>query len=167
MLGSFSKTVVPSFRIGWIVAPEKILDKLIIAKQASDLHTNYLSQRIIAQYISDYNFDDHIMHICERYGGQCEAMINAIKKNFPEGVGYTEPEGGMFLWITLPEGISSMELFDIAIKHKVAFVPGNPFYTYDVKSTNNLRLNFSCVDEKTIEIGIERLSQAISDLLHR
>jgi 2-aminoadipate transaminase len=165
LLGSFSKTVVPSFRIGWIVAPEKILDKLIIAKQASDLHTNYLSQRIIAKYIEDYDFDAHIKHICERYGGQREAMINAIKKNFPEGVGYTEPEGGMFLWITLPEGISSMELFDLAIKHKVAFVPGNPFYTYDVKSTNNLRLNFSCVDEKMIEVGMQRLAMAITELL--
>jgi 2-aminoadipate transaminase len=166
LLGSFSKTVVPSFRIGWIVATEKILDKLIIAKQASDLHTNYLSQRIIAQYVSDYDFEGHIQHICDRYGRQRDAMITAIKENFPPGVGYTLPEGGMFLWITLPEGISSMELFELAIKHKVAFVPGNPFYTYDIKVTNNLRLNFSCVDEKTIEIGIRRLAQAISELLN-
>lgn len=166
LLGSFSKTIVPSFRIGWIVAPENILDKLIIAKQASDLHTNYLSQRIIAQYVADYDFDGHIQHICERYGRQREAMIKAIRKNFPEGVEYTLPEGGMFLWITLPKDISSMELFDLAIKHKVAFVPGNPFYTYDVKVTNNLRLNFSCVDEKMIEIGIQRLTKAIRELLN-
>lgn len=165
LLGSFSKTVVPSFRIGWIVAPEKILDKLIIAKQASDLHTNYLCQRIIAQYIADYNFNDHIQLIRERYGAQRDAMINAIRKNFPEGVGYTEPEGGMFLWITLPEGISSIELFEVAIKNKVAFVPGNPFYTYDIKVTNNLRLNFSSVDEKMIETGIQRLAKAINEVL--
>jgi len=165
LLGSFSKTVVPSFRIGWIAAPENILDKLIIAKQASDLHTNYLCQRIIAQYVADYDFDGHIQYICKQYGQQRDAMINAIKENFPEGVGYTLPEGGMFLWITLPEGISSMELFDVAIKHKVAFVPGNPFYTYDVKVTNNLRLNFSCVDEKMIETGIQRLTKAINELL--
>ncbi len=165
LLGSFSKTVVPSFRIGWIVATEEILDKLIIAKQASDLHTNYLCQRIIAQYIIDYNFDAHIQLICERYGGQRNAMINAIRKYFPEGVEYTEPEGGMFLWITLPEGISSIQLFEAAIKNKVAFVPGNPFYTYDIKDTNNLRLNFSSVDEKMIEIGIQRLAESINEVL--
>jgi len=165
LLGSFSKTIVPSFRIGWIVAPEEILDKLIIAKQASDLHTNYLSQRIIAQYIEDYDFNAHIQLIRERYGSQRNAMINAIRKNFPEGVGYTEPEGGMFLWITLPQGMSSMELFEQAIKNKVAFVPGNPFYTYDIKDTNNLRLNFSCVDEAMINTGIERLAEAIHEVI--
>jgi 2-aminoadipate transaminase len=156
---------VPSFRIGWIVATEHILDKLIIAKQASDLHTNYLSQRIIAQYITDYDFDAHIRHICERYGSQRDAMIEAIRINFPEGVGYTKPEGGMFLWITLPEDISSLDLFESAVGHKVAFVPGNPFYTYDVKTTNNLRLNFSCVDEKMIETGMLRLTRAINEVL--
>jgi 2-aminoadipate transaminase len=165
LLGSFSKTVVPSFRIGWIVAPENILDKLIIAKQASDLHTNYLCQRIIARYIDDYDFDAHIQHICRQYGSQRDAMINAIRKNFPDGVDFTQPEGGMFLWITLPEGLSSMDLFESAIRNKVAFVPGNPFYTYDVKTTNNLRLNFSCVDENMIETGILRLAEAINEIL--
>lgn len=165
LLGSFSKTIVPSFRIGWIVAPDVIMDKLIIAKQASDLHTNYLCQRIIATYIADNDFDAHIQLIRERYGKQRDAMISAIKHNFPSDVNYTVPEGGMFLWVTLPEGLSSMELFDIAIKHKVAFVPGNPFYTYDIEATNNLRLNFSCVDEATIEKGILRLADAINELL--
>lgn len=167
LLGSFSKTVVPSFRIGWIAAPENILDKLIIAKQASDLHTNYLSQRIITQYIRDYDFEEHIQKICKRYGSQRDAMIGAIKKYFPEGVDFTEPEGGMFLWVTLPEGLSSMELFDSAIRHKVAFVPGNPFYTYDIKTTNNLRLNFSCVDEQMIEVGIRRLAEAIHEVFEK
>jgi 2-aminoadipate transaminase len=92
-------------------------------------------------------------------------MINAIRKDFPEGVEHTEPEGGMFLWITLPEGISSIELFEVAIKNKVAFVPGNPFYTYDIKVTNNLRLNFSSVDEKMIETGIRRLAKSINEVL--
>ena len=111
------------------------------------------------------DFNAHIQLICEKYGAQRNAMINAIRRYFPDGVGYTEPEGGMFLWITLPEGFSSIELFEVAIEKKVAFVPGNPFYTYDIKDTNNLRLNFSSVDEKMIETGIRRLAEAINEVL--
>ena len=92
-------------------------------------------------------------------------MVAAIKNNFSSDIKYTVPEGGMFLWVTLPEGLSSLELFEIAIKHKVAFVPGNPFYTYNIGETNNLRLNLSCVDEATIEKGIIRLAGAINELV--
>jgi 2-aminoadipate transaminase len=91
-------------------------------------------------------------------------MIASIKEYFPKNVLCTEPEGGMFLWVTLPEGISSMELFDIALKNKVAFVPGNPFYA-DARNVNSLRLNFSCMDEETIKIGIKRLAESIEELL--
>lgn len=127
MLGSFSKIVVPSFRIGWIVAPKDIMDKLITAKQAADLHTNYFSQRVIYEYLANYNIDNHIAKIKEAYGKQREAMVNAIEKYFPKEVEYTKPEGGMFLWATLPEGVSSLQLFELAIKKNVAFVPGSPF----------------------------------------
>ncbi|MBK8805485.1 MAG: PLP-dependent aminotransferase family protein [Bacteroidales bacterium] len=166
LLGSFSKTVVPSFRIGWIVASKPIMDKLLVAKQASDLHTNYFTQRLLHQFLVSNSLDSHIKTIKEVYGRQAEAMVSSIKKYFPAEVSFTLPEGGMFLWVTLPKGISSMKLFDLAIKEDVAFVPGNPFYTQKLESTNTLRLNFSCVDEKKIEEGIKKLSLVIKKLLN-
>lgn len=160
LLGSFSKTVAPALRLGWLVASPKLMDKLIIAKQAADLHTNYLAQRILYQYLTDNNLDDHIKEIIEAYGSQKEAMMESINKYFPQEVQCTNPEGGMFLWATLPEKLSAMELFDEALKQKVAFVPGTPFYV-NKSDTNTLRLNFSCMDIPTIKDGIKRLGQAI------
>jgi len=164
MLGTFSKTVVPSFRIGWIVAPEEIMEKLEIAKQAADLHTNYFSQMVLSEYLLNHQPEKHIETIKEVYGNQCKAMVESIKKHFPKEVHFTEPEGGMFLWVTLPEGFSSLKLFEEAIKRNVAFVPGNPFYI-NKENTPTLRLNFSCVDKKTIDMGIERLGLAIQNIL--
>ncbi|NIP24053.1 MAG: aminotransferase class I/II-fold pyridoxal phosphate-dependent enzyme [Phycisphaerae bacterium] len=165
LLGSFSKTIVPSFRLGWITAPNNdVMEKLIIAKQASDLHTNYFIQRVICQYIADNDLQKHIDKIIKVYNSQRLAMVRSIEKYFPSGVSHTHPEGGMFLWATLPEGTSSMELFDFAIKDKVAFVPGIPFYINKEK-TNTLRLNFSCVDEETIETGIKRLGKSIEKII--
>jgi 2-aminoadipate transaminase len=164
LLGSFSKIVVPSFRIGWIVANTEIMEKLIVAKQASDLHTNYFGQRIIFRYLKDNNIDDHINIIRNAYRSQRNAMVMAIKDYFPAEVQYTQPEGGMFLWITLPEGLSAMEVFKHAIEQKVAFVPSNPFYV-NKKDVSTMRLNFSSVDEKTIRIGIKRLAEVIKSML--
>jgi 2-aminoadipate transaminase len=164
LLGSFSKIVIPSFRIGWIVARADIMEKLIIAKQASDLHTNYFGQRIILQYLNDFDIDEHIRKIREAYGKQREAMVNAIREDFPKEVFYTEPEGGMFLWITLPEGMSALEVFKRAIEQKVAFVPGDPFYV-NKKDVNTLRLNYSSVDEETIRTGIKRLGDVLKMMM--
>lgn len=167
LLGSFSKTAVPGFRLGWVVAPnQNVYEKLIIAKQASDLHTNYFTQRLMYQYLTDSDIDTHINKIKDVYGSQCKAMIESINRHFPkEGVHCTTPEGGMFLWVTLPKGVSAMDLFNKAIERKVAFVPGNPFYVNTDAEINTLRLNFSCVDEQTIEEGIKRLGEAIKEIL--
>ena len=164
LLGSFSKTVVPGFRLGWIVASHEIYDKLLIAKQASDLHTNQFAQCVLAEYLAMGGFDDHVETIKKVYSNNRESMILSIKKHFPAGVKYTLPEGGMFLWASLPNNISSMKLFNIAIENKVAFVPGHPFYVGKTE-TNTLRLNFSNVDETEIEIGIARLGKALKELL--
>jgi 2-aminoadipate transaminase len=164
MLGSFSKTVVPAFRLGWMVLPDAIYERVLVAKQAADLHTNSFSQYIVAQFLQDYPLSNHIEKIREVYGRQCQTMIDSIKLYFPKDISYTKPEGGMFLWVTLPQGISAMELFEIALKNKVAFVPGNPFYA-DERNVSSLRLNFSCVDEQTIKIGIKRLADSIEELL--
>lgn len=163
LLGSFSKTVVPSFRLGWIVAPDALMEKLVIAKQASDLHTNYFSQRLLHRYLETNDLDAHIAKIVQVYDGQRRAMLDSIATFFPEGVRYTRPNGGMFLWVTLPPHLSSMDLFNEAIKDNVAFVPGHPFYV-NREDVNTLRLNFSCVDEDSIAVGIKRLSKAIKRL---
>lgn len=164
LLGSFSKIVIPSFRIGWIAARHDVMEKLIIAKQASDLHTNYFGQRVILQYLKDNNIDDHIAKIREAYGRQRDAMVSAIRECFPSSVHYTEPEGGMFLWITLPEGLSAMEVFKKAIEVKVAFVPGDPFYV-NRPNVNALRLNYSSVDAATIQTGIRRLGEVLKSMV--
>jgi len=164
MLGSFSKTIVPGFRLGWIVAPKPIMEKLIVAKQAADLHTCHFTQSIIYQYLKDNDIEQHISKIKDAYGKQCRAMLKAIKDYFPEGVTHSTPEGGMFLWAELPEGKTSLDLFHLAVKENVIFVPGDPFYI-GKKNTRTMRLNFSCVDEATINAGIRRLGQTIKQLL--
>ena len=164
MLGSFSKTVVPAFRLGWVVAPDHIMEKLVIAKQAADLHSNYFAQRVIHQYLCDNNLDEHINKIIKLYKSQKQAMMYSIEKHFPKDVKYTNPEGGMFLWATLPGNLSSMKLFEAAIKDKVAFVPGDPFYV-DNQTTNTFRLNYTSADERTIDEGIQRLARAIKQFI--
>ena len=164
LLGTVSKTIVPSFRLGWIVAPDIVMEKLLVAKQAADLHTNYFCQRIVDQFLSDYSLDDHIEKIKALYFSQKKAMISAIEKYFPKEVHFTDPEGGMFLWVTLPEGISSMDLFDSAIKKNVAFVPGDPFYT-NKTNVNAFRLNYTNSNAETIDIGIKRLAECIEEIL--
>jgi 2-aminoadipate transaminase len=166
LLGSFSKTVVPGFRIGWVAAPDHIMEKLVIAKQATDLHTSHFTQSIIYLYLRDNDINAHLTEIRRVYGNQCRAMLDGIKKHFPEGVTHTKPEGGMFLWAELPEGVTALELFNLAVKDRVVFVPGDPFYV-NKTGTRTMRLNFSCVDEKTIDIGIKRLGKAIRTLLDK
>jgi 2-aminoadipate transaminase len=164
MLGSFSKIVAPGIRVGWIVAPDAIMDKLIIAKQASDLNSSFFTQCIVYQYLKDNDIEKHISWIREVYGRQAKAMLDSIAEFFPRQVRHTTPEGGMFLWASMPNNISSRDLLELAIKDKVVFVPGDTFYVKNDK-LNSMRLNFSCVDEKTIRDGIERLSKAIKKLL--
>ena len=166
LFGSFSKIVSPGMRLGWIVANEEIMEKIIIAKQASDLHSNYFTQRVVYQYLIDNNVVEHIEKIKKMYRNQRNLMVSMIKEHFPEGVKYTKPEGGMFLWVTLPEGLSSLDLFDLAIKENVAFVPGKAFFT-DGSGENTLRLNFSNSDEEKIEKGIKKLGNAIYELMDK
>ena len=164
LLGSFSKMISPGIRLGWIIAQEEFMQNLVTAKQASDLHSNYLTQRITYRYLTEYNVENQLKKIREMYRRQRDLMIAMIKEYFPSGVQCTEPEGGMFLWVTLPNELSSMDLFDLAIKEDVAFVPGEAFYANDGEK-NTLRLNFSNSNEQKIEEGMGRLGKAIEKLL--
>ncbi len=160
LLGSFSKTIAPAFRLGWIVAPKPVMKKLIIAKQAADLHSNSFSQAILAQYFEKNDFDQHLTQLKLHYGQQKIIMETAIKKYFPKNTQLTNPEGGLFLWCTLSKKISTLELFQKAIQQKVAFVPGESFYTSNIQQ-NTMRLNYSCADQKIIEKGIRKLAEII------
>ncbi|HCU69403.1 MAG TPA: aspartate aminotransferase [Desulfomicrobium sp.] len=166
MLGSFSKITVPGFRLGWMVAPPEIIRLAVKAKQAADLHSSTFNQFIISEYLKRHSIDDHIAKITERYGAQAKAMVAALEREAPAGVSFTRPEGGMFSWVTLPAGKGScMDLFNLAIEQKVAFVPGMPFYT-DGTGQDTLRLNFSNASEATIDEGITRLCRCMKDFLN-
>lgn len=162
-LGSFSKIFAPAMRLGWVCADIDIIDKIITMKQASDLHTNYFSQRILYQYLMDCDIDEHINIIRKEYRVRKEYMIEMIKEFIPKDVKYTEPDGGMFLWLELPNDIDVMKLFDIASKNNVAFVPGAPFYINDKENPNlTLRLNYTNSDLEDIKKGICSLGKAIA-----
>ncbi|PKG33885.1 PLP-dependent aminotransferase family protein, partial [Methanoregula sp.] len=161
--GSFSKILAPGIRMGWVVAPPAVMEQLVIAKQASDLHSNYLSQRIAYEYLAHEDFDAKIRIIQARYKAQAEQMVSLMKELMPASVRFTTPQGGMFVWVTLPEGISSMEVFERALKEDVAVLPGTPFYT-DGGGKNTLRINFSNSTPEKIRVGIERLARVIRDM---
>ena len=166
MLGSFSKITVPGFRLGWMVAPEEIIRLAVKAKQAADLHSSTFNQFVIHEFLSRHDIDDHIAKITERYGAQSQAMVRALEREAPAGVTFTRPEGGMFSWVRLPAGTGScMDLFNLAIAQKVAFVPGMPFYT-DGTGQDTLRLNFSNASEATIDEGITRLCACMKEFLN-
>lgn len=158
LLGTFSKTVAPGFRVGWIVAPQAVYNKLLVAKQATDLHTSSFSQLILSTYLENNNLDEHLVKIATHYGENCLEMEDAFGDEFGDEIRFTKPEGGMFLWGELPEGMESMALFEFCAKEKVVFVPGEPFYTENTP-TRTFRLSFSCVDSAAIKEGLARFKR--------
>jgi 2-aminoadipate transaminase len=164
LLGSFSKTVAPGLRLGWLCAKRPLLDKLVVAKEASDLQTSTFGQRVLHEYLARHDIDEHIATITAAYRRQRNAMVTAIEDHFPAAVDFTRPQGGMFIWATLPEALSAMDVFDRAVEHKVAFVPGVPFFV-DGGGRHNMRLNFSNADEATIEEGIRHLGHILQERL--
>jgi len=160
LLGSFSKIVVPAFRLGWIVAPKEVMEKLVIAKQAADLHTNYFCQRILHRFLQDNDLQAHINKIISVYGHHKAVMEQAFVKYLPKEVTHLKTQGGMFLWASLPNGMSAKLLFTAAIKQKVAIVPGDPFYI-NKHNMNTFRLNFSNSHPDVIEEGMKRLGKVL------
>jgi 2-aminoadipate transaminase len=160
-MGSFSKVLTPGIRLGYVVAPLPLARRLELAKQAADLHTSQLTQMVVHEVIKDGFLEQHIPKIRALYGDQCQVMLDAMAQHFPAGVEWTKPEGGMFIWVTLPKHIDAMKLLDEAIAQKVAFVPGAPFYANEA-ATNTLRLSFVTVPPERIRHGIEILGKLIA-----
>lgn len=159
-LSTFSKTISPGMRIGWAIASEAIIQALIIAKQASDLHTSTIEQRAAARLLEDFDYDAHLANLCRVYGERCAAMQASLEAHFPTEARWTRPDGGLFLWVELPEGVSGEELLEDSLKEKVAFVPGAAFFARDARS-NFIRLNFSNRQPDMIAEGIRRISNAL------
>jgi DNA-binding transcriptional MocR family regulator len=158
--GSFSKTLAPGLRVGYIVAAAPVIRKLVLMKQAADLHSSTINQMAIA-HVAERGFDAQVARIRTAYGARRDAMLAALQKYMPEGVSWTRPEGGMFVWVTLPAGMDGATLLARSIQtEKVAFVPGSAFHA-DGSGTNTLRLSFSCADAAMIEEGISRLGRLV------
>ncbi len=160
-MGSFSKVLTPGIRLGYAVAPVPLARKMEQAKQATDLHTAQLTQMVVHEVVKDGFLTEHIPTIRKLYAAQCHAMLDALQEFFPSGASWTRPQGGMFIWVTLPQHINSMELLEAAVAQNVAFVPGAPFYA-NTPAPNTLRLSFVTVPPEQIRVGVEKLGRLIA-----
>jgi 2-aminoadipate transaminase len=163
-LFTFSKIFAPGFRVGWVVGHDEILDKLVMAKQTADLCTSPFVQKIIARYMEKGLLEKNLKKTIDLYRERRTQMISCFKKYMPEGVKWTEPQGGLFLFVTLPAHIDADEIFLKAIKKNVAFVAGSSFFCNN-SGHNTMRINFSFSNNEEIDAGVQRLSQVICDEL--
>jgi DNA-binding transcriptional MocR family regulator len=158
--GSFSKSLAPGLRVGWVCAAKPVISRLVLMKQAADLHSSTLTQ-IVTHRVADAIFDDHIGTLRQVYRARRDHMLAALTRHMPDGVTWTNPEGGMFIWVTLPNTMDAADLLARSLEtERVAFVPGRAFFA-DGSNGNTLRLSFSCASETAISTGIERLGRLI------
>jgi 2-aminoadipate transaminase len=163
-LSTFSKILAPGLRLAWAIAPKEVIRKLSLAKQGTDLHTSTFNQ-IVAHEVGQHGFiDRHVKVIQETYRERRNAMLDALEEHMPAGVSWTKPNGGLFLWVTLPEKIDATEMLSEAIAEKVAYVPGE-FFHPDASGKNTMRLNFSFCKPEVINEGISRLGKAFKKKL--
>jgi len=158
--GSFSKVLAPGLRVGWICAPRAIIQKLVLMKQAADLHSPSINQMAIHR-VAETSYDTQVRQIRVAYGARRDALLAALEKHMPEGVSWTRPEGGMFVWVTLPEHIDTTELLARSVQEaRVAFVPGRAFFA-DGTGSNTLRMSFTLADDRAVNEGVPRLAEMI------
>lgn len=162
-LSTFSKILSPGFRMAWICAPKELVRKLVIVKQATDLCSSTFLQMITYQLLRRGLIDKHIPWIAALYKEKCDMMLDAMDEYFPPDVTWTRPEGGMFIWVTLPEHVDTKKMFDDALKNNVAYVHGGAFYTRG--GHNHMRLSFASPDNDKIQEGIQRLGKVIREYI--
>jgi 2-aminoadipate transaminase len=161
-LGTFSKILSPGIRIGWVVAPPPVLEKIGLGKQAADLCTSTLTQYFVREYFSEGRWRDYVDHLVDIYRARRDAMLEALERHFPAEAEWTRPEGGLFVWATLPEYIDTTDLLAKALRRNVAFVPGRAAYV-DGRGAHSMRLNFSGAHEDTLREGIRRIGAVIAE----
>ncbi len=162
-LSTFSKIISPGIRLGWMVAPQPLLAKFNLGKQAADLCPSTLAQMIVNQYFKDFRWQDYVEEVIKVYRGRRDAMLAALTEYFPEEASWTHPEGGFYIWVTLPEYLDTVDLLALALEEqKVAFVPGSGAWV-DGSGANHMRLSFSGVPEDRIEEGIKRIAKVIRE----
>ena len=159
-LGTFSKIFCPGYRLGWTCASQKILNKFILIKQGADLQASTISQREVSKFIDLYDLDKHIEKIKEVYERRRDLMLETMKSEFPEGIEYTHPEGGLFTWVELPSHLDSRVIMQDCLKNNVAYVPGGSFFPNGGKE-NCFRLNYSNMPDDRIVEGIKRLGEVL------
>lgn len=165
-MSTFSKTLAPGFRLGWVVADEDVVNKLTVLKQSADLHTDNLAQYAVVEFLNNNDLDAHVKKISDLYGKRKQLMADGLKKYFPAGVKYTNPEGGMFLWVEVPGVDDTVELFKECLKHNVAFVPGDPFFA-GKPQPGAFRLNYSNAKEDQIKVGMKQLGEALQETVNK
>jgi len=167
-LSTFSKTLAPGIRLAWIVAPSELISRLVLLKQAADLHTATFNQMVAYEVAKNGFLDQHVKLIRQVYRERRDAMLSALEEFFPSEVTWTRPQGGLFLWATMPEGADCRSMFRSALAENVAFVPGDCFYANDApEGCRHMRLNFSFSEPQQIREGIRRLSIAVKMQVHR
>ena len=163
--GSYSKVLSAGMRIGFICGPEDVVQKMVVAKQVEDVHTNIFFQMLCHRYIAEYNIDEHIAGIRALYRRKCGLMLAELDKNMPDCVKYTRPEGGLFLWCTLPDGIDQGAFVKKAMEKKVAVVPGQAFNCDTAAPSQCFRLNYSTPSDEQIIAGVGYLCDAVKAML--
>lgn len=160
LLGSFSKIFAPGFRLGWILAAPELLDKIYVCKQSLDLCPPIMDQYVAAEFLTSGRLDRNLKKSIALYKGKRDLLLSLLAKYMPEGVTWTRPEGGLFLFLTMPEGFDAVKFYDVALDNEVAYVAGT-FFRTDGKGLNTMRMNFSFLDESRMEEGVRILADIV------
>lgn len=163
-VGSFSKILSPGLRVGFVLAPQPVIAKMTVGKQCADVHTNILAQMITERFLATCDLDKHIAMLVGIYKSKCQLMLDCIDREFAPSVAHTVPDGGLFLWCTLPEGADMMDFCRRAVELKVAVVPGSAFLAKETDPCRSFRMNFSTPTDEAIIEGVKRLGKLTKEL---